>query len=775
MSIAVTSILDEALSLAGSATSPVASGDVELVRLGAIAGSGDVATGRAESISFDTVTDRAFTTNLAQGVIDITQVNADGSLVHAGSIDLNGLENYGGVNSVAVKNGIVAVAYQATTGLSNGRVALFDAANGALVKLIEVGVLPDQVTFSPDGSRLLVANEGEAVSNSENAAGSISIIDMSNGAAAAAVLNTIGFASVDGNEAALKAAGLALYPGQAASADIEPEYISISPDGTRAYVTLQEVNAVAVIDLSDPTADKPLSILPLGGIDRSLVGNAFDASDRDGISLENFDVISLPQPDAIASFAVGGVTYFVTANEGDARVGGNLLDEARLSSAGYVLDPVAYPDAAALKNNNALGRLNVITTAGDEDGDGDIDQITTYGGRGISIFRQNADGTIEKVRETGGEFEAIIATDYPALFNTENGADVDSRSDNKGPEPEGVTIGLVNDRTYAFVTLERVGGVMVYDVTDPENAAFVTYEPATSEDYAPEVVTFVSAADSPTGEALVLSANEFSGTLTAYGVIGKTIFGTEAGDKVQGTAGDDRIRGFAGDDKLVGQGGDDALHGGLGADRLLGGSGSDTASYANAASAVSADLGRARGDAGEAAGDLYSSIENLAGSAFDDTLEGGSGANIIQGGRGNDAIDGDTGNDGLFGDTGNDTIDGGAGRDTISGGTGADHFLFARHVDSGRTAAQADTIADFNAVQGDVIDISAIDANARVRGNDAFTFIDTAAFSKHAGELRYEVAGSDSYVSGDLNGDGKADFMIHLANVSSLAQADFLL
>ena len=220
------------------------------------------------------------------------------------------------------------------------------------------------------------------------------------------------------------------------------------------------------------------------------------------------------------------MTYFVTANEGDARVA--LDDEFNLAD--VTLDPTAYPNAAALQNNTTgLGRLRVRSDLGDTDGDGDIDQVFAYGGRGISIFKQNADGTITKVRETGGEFEAIIARDFATRFNIDTaegggGGAIDNRSDNKGPEPEGVDIGVINGRTYAFVSLERAGGVMIYDITDPANASFVGYNPpAAGEGNAPEVTKFISAADSPTGTALVLTANEGNST-AGYAGSGLTVY-----------------------------------------------------------------------------------------------------------------------------------------------------------------------------------------------------------------------------------------------------------
>src|SRR5262245_45243295 len=520
-------VLAEAASLQGAAAVPVATNGVELVRLGSYAASG----GNAEVVSFDPSTDRLYILNATGNKIEIVQIGSSGALSKTGEINLAALTEFGGANSVAVKNGIVAVAYGNVTVGDNGFVALFNAA-GVLqgASPIEVGVLPDMVTFTPDGSKILVANEAEAVSTSSNASGTISIIDVSAGAAAAAVLGTVGFTALNGSEAALDGAlGLSLFPGQSAAADIEPEYIAVAPDGTRAYVTLQEVNAVAVIDLTNPTATSPLAILPLGSVDRSLAGNAFDPSDQDGIDIATWNVRSLPQPDAIATFTVGGETYFVTANEGDARVGTGLTgEEVRLGNASYDLDNTAFPNEATLKDNANLGRLNVINHEGDTDGDGDIDVITTFGGRGISIFKQNADGSIEKVRETGGEFERILAQQPNAnfFFNGENAfGTFDSRSDNKGPEPEGVDIGVINGRTYAFVVLERAGGVMIYDVTVPANATFVGYKPPLpstaqpSPDNGPETVKFISAADSPTGTALIVTANEVGNATTVYAAV----------------------------------------------------------------------------------------------------------------------------------------------------------------------------------------------------------------------------------------------------------------
>jgi predicted extracellular nuclease len=548
--------------LEGDATPPANTDDVVLVRLGQFATSGGA--GGAESVAFDTLNHRLYVTNAAQDRVDVAQLNADGTTTTLASLDLSGAANIGTINSVAVKNGIVAIAYDNVTAGQPGFVALYSSSTGALLNTLQVGVVPDQLTFTPDGLRLLVANEAEAVSTGNNPNGSISVISLAGGAAGATVTNTIDFTAFNNFETELAARGLALFGGQSAAADIEPEYITVSPDGLRAYVTLQEVNAVAVIDLSSPGGTL-LALQPLGGVDHNLAGNAFDPNDTNGISLGNWDVISLLQPDAIASFQVNGITYFITANEGDARVGSGLegVDVVRVNSAGYTVDPTAYNPA--IEGNSQLGRLNVLTNVGDTDFDGDFDQIYNIGGRGVTIFRQNADGTIDKVRETGGEFEAIIARDFAALFNNNQATGtVDSRSDDKGPEPEGVSVGQVGDRLYAFVTLERVGGVMVYDITDPVNATFVTYRPATGATFGPETSTFIGAAGSPTGGALLLTADEITGATTIYRVVRQT----EGADIIEGSSAADTFGARGGNDTITGFGGNDVIDGGADSDTV---------------------------------------------------------------------------------------------------------------------------------------------------------------------------------------------------------------
>ena len=656
-------------SLQGSTTTPVATNEVVMVRLGSIQGS----SAGAEGVAFEN--GKIYATNVNGDTINIHAVAADGSLSNLTPISLAGLAEYktGGVNSVAISNGTIAVAYDNVTAGNSGYVALFNAADNSLIKTIQVGVLPDQVTFTADGNKLLVANEGEAISSTNNPVGSISIIDMSSGAVNATVSNTISFDALNGSETALKAQGLALLNGQSAAADIEPEYITVSADGTRAYVTLQEVNAVAVIDLTNATADRPMSILPLGVVDRNLAGNKLDASDQDGpsagklLNLQNYDVVGLLQPDAIASFTVSGMTYFITANEGDSRVGTGITDSVRLSSGSYMLDATAYPNAAALKANAQLGRLNVLTNVGDTDGDGDYDQIYTLGGRSITIFRQEADGSITKVRETGGEFEAItsaLGTSFNSNQST-SASSFDTRSDDKGPEPEGVAIGEINGRTYAFVGLERVGGFMVYDVTDPVNASFVGYKAQTGSDLGPEVQKFVAANNNPTGQALLISGNEISNTVTLYSIQSQS----ESDDTIVGGNDAESWTGRGGNDAIRGNGGNDTIDGGLGMDTLDGGIGDDLYYVDNVGDNVINE--QVTGGTDTIVSRVTYSlnnryVENL-------TLSGADNVKAI-GNSFNNVLIGNSGNNTLSGGIGNDTLDGGLGTDILNGGEGNDLY-----------------------------------------------------------------------------------------------------
>ncbi|MGA1133478.1 MAG: choice-of-anchor I domain-containing protein, partial [Prochlorotrichaceae cyanobacterium] len=251
------------------------------------------------------------------------------------------------------------------------------------------------------------------------------------------------------------------------------EGLTVLPDGSLAVINDNDFGVVPGLDAVQ------LGIINFSG------SNGLDASDRDGgINITNQPVFGVYQPDSIAAYTVNGQTYYITANEGDARnrpsdddilvdfpgEGDIFSEEARIKD--LTLDPTAFPNAAELQADAVIGRLNVTTKLGDIDGDGDYDQLFAYGGRSFSIWDSNGN----LVFDSGDQLEQITATNYPNFFNASNSNNTfDNRSDDKGPEPEGVTVGKIGARTYAFIGLERVGGVMVYDVTVPTAPTFVQY------------------------------------------------------------------------------------------------------------------------------------------------------------------------------------------------------------------------------------------------------------------------------------------------------------
>ncbi|OKH52150.1 hypothetical protein NIES2101_16075 [Calothrix sp. HK-06] len=473
----------------------------------------------AEIPAFDPGSNRLFV--VAGSTVEIYSVSNTGALTAAGSLTPGFTAPAGSEiipNSVAVKNGTVAVAYairNTTTGAQlPGQVAFFNAGNASFLNSVEVGYLPDMLTFTPDGTKVLTANEGEPNSygqgNSFDPEGSVSIINLANGVTNATV-QTAGFTAFNSQIDTLRAAGVRIFGLNATVAqDVEPEYIAFSGDGTKAYVTLQENNALAIVDIATATVTE---IKPLGVKDYSIAGNGIDPSDRDGaINIQNWPVFGLYQPDAIASYSVNGQTYYITANEGDARDYTGFAEEVRVGASSYVLDPTVFPNAETLKQNANLGRLTVTTATGDTNGDGDFDRIEAFGARSFSIWDSNGN----QVFDSGDQLERITAAQVPSLFNSDGtNATFDTRSDNKGPEPEGVVVGVVNNRTYAFIGLERTGDVIVYEVTNPKAPQFIEYI-NTPEDVAPEGLTFISAADSPTGKPLLVTANEVSKTVAVF-------------------------------------------------------------------------------------------------------------------------------------------------------------------------------------------------------------------------------------------------------------------
>ena len=315
------------------------------------------------------------------------------------------------------------------------------------------------------------------------------------------------------------------------SQNLEPEYVAVNAASTQAFVACQENNALAMIDLNGPRVS---SLLPLGTKDWSTGKNKLDASNRSAsVNLRNWPIQSFYMPDAIKAFEAGGRDYIVTANEGDAREYDAYDEESRVED--EVLDPTAFPNRAHLQMEDSLGRLKISTAQGDTDGDGDFDALYGYGGRSFSVW--DAAGNL--VWDSGAEFAQEVFNAYPNNFNANNddNSSFKSRSDDKGCEPEAVEIAMINGYRLAFIGLERMGGIMVYDLTNPNQPSFVSYflprdfSVAASDraagDLGPEDLRFVSASQSPNGEPLLIAANEVSGTLAIYR-IGGTIGLSEA-------------------------------------------------------------------------------------------------------------------------------------------------------------------------------------------------------------------------------------------------------
>ncbi len=478
----------------------------------------------AEITAYDPATQRLFVVNANSGSIDVLDLSNPSNPSQAFAIDAS---LFGGVaNSVDVSNGIVAVAIEAENAQESGQVVFFDT-DGNFLNSATVGALPDMLTFTADGTKVLVANEGEPDDDYlVDPEGSVSIIDLSNGILNLSV-TTADFSAFNDDIEALQAAGVRIFgPGATVAQDLEPEFIATSSDSSTAYVALQENNALAILDIE---AGEITDILPLGFKDHSDPANPLDASNEDGvIRITNYpNLFGMFQPDAIETFEIAGETFIITANEGDSRDYDGFSEEARVAD--LELDPEAFPNAASLQDDAVLGRLKVTTTLGDADGDGLYEELYAFGGRSFSIWQPTEAG-LELVFDSGDQFEQITANLLPEQFNSTNddNSSFDSRSDDKGPEPEGVTTGVINGQTYAFIGLERIGGIMVYDVTNPSSPEFVQYinnrdfsgdpEASSAGDLAPEGLTFIAAADSPTGEPLLAVANEVSGTTTVFAI-----------------------------------------------------------------------------------------------------------------------------------------------------------------------------------------------------------------------------------------------------------------
>lgn len=528
------------------------------------------ATNQIEVISLSSLG----TTEVGNPITDTSLTSQSFSFADSATVkDAAGLDQtiaLGAANSIAIKDDILAIAVQASIKTDPGVVLFYslDAlGTGTFIKAVAAGALPDMVTFSPDGNTVLVANEGEPDSDFiTDPEGSISVIAMADGVPADLAtsinmttdmvfsndsLDDEDFDTDEERKALLQSSGVkfASIAGSTVAQELEPEYITFTADGKKAYVSLQESNAMGIVDLDNNT----IEVRGLGFKDWSEFELDFTNEDEvvNFASVEG--LFGMYQPDTITSYQWNGATFILSANEGDSRDWDAYSEEIRVRD---IVDPdelnmtlspalqAAYDVSGA---RNGLGRLKVTRALGDADGDGEFEALYAFGGRSFSIWDQN----INMVYDSGDDFGKISAAVLGDNFNsahTENKGD--NRSDDKGGEPEAIAVGNIADRTYAFIAQERSGDLFAYDVTNPFQVTFIAHynnrdfstdfeldddldnpcdanegmncdEVAMSGDLGPESIAFVPATNSPNGNPLLIIGNEVSGTVTIYQVTEK--------------------------------------------------------------------------------------------------------------------------------------------------------------------------------------------------------------------------------------------------------------
>jgi DNA-binding beta-propeller fold protein YncE len=554
------------------------------------AGSALVGKSAAEIVQFHQASNSAFAVNSANNQIEVislsnlptTEVGSpitDTSLSSTAFTFLDEVDvalegnlvetiTLGAANSIAIYEDILAIAVEAADKTQNGAVLFYQLNNqgsGTFIKAVKAGSLPDMLTFSPDGNKVLVANEGEPNSDyTVDPEGSVSVIEITN-SIPADLSSTINLstditfssdllASEDFDTDAerielLKADGLKLAGpvGTTLAQSLEPEYITVSENSKTAFVALQENNAIGIIDLESNTIEiKPLGFKDWGEFQ-------LDYTNKDEVaSFQHVDnLYGMYQPDTITSFQWQGATFVLTANEGDARDYDGYSEEVRVKD---IIDPDEVnkslsTELQAFYDNSGgidgLGRLKVTTALGDADNDGIYEELYAYGARSFSIWDQN----INLVYDSGDDFGKISASILGDNFNsthTENKGD--NRSDDKAGEPEAIAVGKIGNNTYSFIASERSGDLFIYDISNPFNVSFSAYynnrdfnidyeldddlaNPCdetegmdcsmieSAGDLGPESIKFVSSDQSPNGMPLLIIGNEVSGSVTIYQVV----------------------------------------------------------------------------------------------------------------------------------------------------------------------------------------------------------------------------------------------------------------
>ena len=463
-------------------------------------------TSAAEIVSYDSCTDKLYVVNAQAQKVDVLSMNSASEPTSSGSINLQSASaaagiDIGAANSVSTHQGLVAVAIENADKQRNGIIALYRSDTLELITTYTAGALPDMVSFSKDGRYIASANEGEPNADySIDPEGSVTLVGLTNGPLQATVtqIDFNAFNQGQPRHTELTDKVRISAPNATVAQDLEPEYLTFADNG-KLYVALQENNALAAIDVASAQVD---AILGLGG--KPWDSAKLDASNKDKNigNLQSYAMLEgLYMPDSITSYSVDGNTYIVTANEGDGREYGIKTTQEMCDEKGFEWDGddyqgtenyttekdfcIAYVDevrgkkldvdanhplAGTLKDNKQLARLKVIKPQGTLAAD---QKVQAFGSRSFSIWDESG----ELVFDSGDDFARIVLEQDPANFNStnDNNQSGDDRSDDKGIEPEAIEVAEINGKHYAFIGLERQGGIMVYDVTQPKNASFISY------------------------------------------------------------------------------------------------------------------------------------------------------------------------------------------------------------------------------------------------------------------------------------------------------------
>lgn len=502
---------------------------------GTVIGTQTSAGGLAGSIVYNSDNHKAYQVNGSKGILNILPMEKEGSFGETVEIDVKTLIEdftYGNATSVAVDtvNDYIAVTLEASDYRLNGQVILLDY-DGNLLQHYETGVQPNMVTFTKDGKKMLTSNEGEPRkgygSGTTDPAGSVTIIDLSKETDAA---TTVGFDAFDSTTLSEeycilfnKVSGKIL----SAAADLEPESIAVNDAGTKAYVCLQDANAIATLDLTTNTFTE---IQSLGFTDHADSANAIDLISDGGYEPNTYEnVYGVPMPHSISTYEIDGATYIVTANEGNVRKYNTFTNEkstTTLTAVETLINEDTGDETAITAKN--VHTLNPTYTAGLLEGteeDGSDTPVYLFGSRSFSIYDAES---MSLVYDSGCAFEEKIAEHLPANFNCTNISNkVDGASAVRGPEPKDITIGTIDSRTYAFISLEGVGGIIVYDITDPNSPEYINYinsrdfTSTIKGDVSPNGLTFITANHSNNELPMILAAFDVSGTVAGYSITGE--------------------------------------------------------------------------------------------------------------------------------------------------------------------------------------------------------------------------------------------------------------